>query len=138
VSDPHVVRSDADTPTLNDAEYDASPRLAPCTVTLDAPVPARLLLLCALIASASDENACVALPALLPNVRISCLLPDWLVLVRHLTVESDSQVDLSQADEATFEADVYVARPIPCPRSVMLADPVAALFVTSAKLKDAS
>lgn len=59
-----------------------------------------------------------------------------LELAWHLTEESDSQVDRSQADIDVFEAAVYVARPIPCPRIVMLADPVAARFVARPTLKE--
>eukprot|EP00291_Cryptomonas_curvata_P005011 CAMPEP_0172206896 /NCGR_PEP_ID=MMETSP1050-20130122/33499_1 /TAXON_ID=233186 /ORGANISM="Cryptomonas curvata, Strain CCAP979/52" /LENGTH=241 /DNA_ID=CAMNT_0012886083 /DNA_START=1011 /DNA_END=1734 /DNA_ORIENTATION=+ len=42
VSASHVVRSHAVLPTLIEAVYVASPRLDPCTVTLDDPVAARL------------------------------------------------------------------------------------------------
>lgn len=44
VSDSQDVRSDAVTPILVEAVYAASPRLAPCRVTLDEPVPARFAL----------------------------------------------------------------------------------------------
>ncbi len=55
VSASHVVRSHAVLPTLVDAVYVASPRLNPCTVTLDDPVAARLLRLDTLAMLSSAE-----------------------------------------------------------------------------------
>ena len=75
MSDPHVVRSDADTPTLNDAEYDASPRLAPCTVTLEDPVPALFFRRVMLTMSTSLEKLAVALPVSAANDAITRRLP---------------------------------------------------------------
>jgi hypothetical protein len=55
VSASHVVRSHAVWPTLVEAVYVVSPRLDPCTVTLDDPVAARLLRLDTLTMLSSAE-----------------------------------------------------------------------------------
>ena len=55
VSASHVVRSHAVLPTLVEAVYVVSPRLDPCTVTLDDPVAARLLRLDTLTMLSSAE-----------------------------------------------------------------------------------
>ena len=55
VSASHVVRSHAVLPTLVEAVYVVSPRLDPCTVTLDDPVAARLLRLDTLAMLRSTE-----------------------------------------------------------------------------------
>ena len=55
VSASHVVRSHAVLPTLVEAVYVVSPRLDPCTVTLDDPVAARLLRLDTLTMPRSPE-----------------------------------------------------------------------------------
>ena len=55
VSASHVVRSHAVLPTLVEAVYVVSPRLDPCTVTLDDPVAAPLLRLDTLAMLSSAE-----------------------------------------------------------------------------------
>ena len=55
VSASHVVRSHAVLPTLIEAVYVVSPRLDPCTVTLDDPVAARLRCLDTLTMPRSTE-----------------------------------------------------------------------------------
>jgi hypothetical protein len=55
VSASHVVRSHAVLPTLVEPVYAVSPRLDPCTVTLDDPVAARLLRLHTLTMLSSPE-----------------------------------------------------------------------------------
>jgi hypothetical protein len=62
VSASHVVRSHAVLPTPIDPVYVASPRLDPCTVTLDDPVAARLLRLDPLTILTSTEYPSVTLP----------------------------------------------------------------------------
>ena len=107
----------------------ASPRLAPCMVTLLAPVPPRFDLLAVLVELASIEKDCVTLPADRPAVSIARMLPTSPRPVLHRMDVSDSHVDRSHAVCESLAADVYVASPMLPPCSVPLAEPVAALFV---------
>lgn len=129
VSDCQPVRSHAVIPDLIDTLCDASPRLAPCIVTLLDPVPPRFVLLTTLVELASIETDCVTLPADRPAVSIARLLPTSPRPVLHRTDVSASHVDRSHAVCDSRTPDVYVANPMPPPSSVTLAEPVAALFV---------
>ena len=135
VSDCQAVRSHAVIPALMETVCDASPRLAPCMVTLLDPVPPRFDLRTALVELASIDTDCVTLPPDRPAVSIARMLPTspWPVL--HRIDVSDSHVDRSHAVFESLAADVYVASPMSPPCSVTLAEPVAALFVRNETLK---
>jgi len=135
VSDCQVVRSHAVIPDLMETVCDASPRLAPCTVTLLDPVPPRFDRRPELIELASIDTDCVTLPADRPAVSIARWLPTSPRPVLHRTDVSDSHVDRSHAVCESLTADVYVASPMLPPNSVMLAEPVAALFLLNTTLK---
>jgi hypothetical protein len=135
VSDCQAVRSHVVIPDLIETVCDASPRLAPCIVTLLDPVPPRFDLRTALIELASIETDRVTLPADRPAVSIARMLPTSPRPVLHRMDVSDSHVDRSHAVCESLAADVYVARPMLPPCSVTLAEPVAALFVRNERLK---
>ena len=129
VSDCHVVRSHVVGPDLDDTVCDASPRLAPCTVTLLDPVPPLFGLRTALIELASIESNCVTLPTVRPALSIARLLPTSPRPVWHRTDVSDSHVERSHAVCESLAPEVYVASPMLPPCTVMLPEPVAAMFV---------
>ena len=129
VSDSQAVRSHVVIPDLMETVCDASPRLAPCIVTLLDPVPPRFDLRTALIELASIDTDCVTLPADRPAVSIARMLPTSPRPVLHLTDVSDSHVDRSHPVCESLTADVYVASPMLPPCSVTLAEPVAGLFI---------
>jgi hypothetical protein len=138
VSDCQAVRSHAVIPDLMDTVCDASPRLAPCIVTLEDPVPPRFDLLTALVELASIETDCVTLPADPPAVSIARMLPTSPSPVWHRTDVSDSHVDRSHAVCESRTADVYVASPRLPPCRVTLAEPVAAMFMRKRILNEAT
>ena len=129
VSDCHAVRSHAVIPDLMETVCDASPRLAPCMVTLLDPVPPRFDLRTALVELASIDTDCVTLPPDRPAVTIARMLLTSPRPVLQRTDVSDSHVDRSHAVCDSRTADVYVASPMLPPCSVTLAEPVAARFV---------
>ena len=138
VSDCQAVRSHAVIPDLMETVCAASPRLAPCMVTLLDPVPPRFDLLTALVEPASIETDCVTLPADRPAVSIARMLPTSPGPVLHRTDVSDSHVDRSHAVCESHPADVSVASPMRPPCSVTLAEPVAALFARDDTLNAAA
>ncbi len=75
VSDPHVVRSHVELPTLITDVKLARPRLAPCTVTLVDPVEAPLGLRTTLSMLVSAECPEVTLPSRTPAVTFTRRLP---------------------------------------------------------------
>ena len=66
VSASQVVRSPAVWPTTEETVYPASPKLAPCTVTLADPVAPLFARLIALVGDESDDSASEALPTRAP------------------------------------------------------------------------
>ena len=138
VSDCQPVRSHAVIPDLMATVCDASPRLAPCMVTLLDPVPPRFDLPTALVELASIETDCVMLPPDRPALSIARMLLTSPRPVLHRTDVSDSQVDRSHAVCDSRTAAVYVASPMLPPCSVTLAEPVAALFVRDDTLNAAA
>ena len=136
VSDCQAVRSHVVIPDLRDEEYGASPRLAPCIVTLDDPVEAPFLLRATLTPSASIEKPSETLPRVTAAVRSTLRLlktpcPDW----QRIDVSDSHVVRSHDVYERRTDA-VYVARPRFRPTTVMLADPVAARFDRSTALID--
>ena len=129
VSDCQAVRSHAVIPDLMERVCAASPRLAPCMVTLLDPVPPRFDLRTALVELASIDTDCVTLPPDRPAVSIARMLLTSPRPVLQRTDVSDSHVDRSHAVCDSRTADVYVASPMLPPCSVTLAEPVAARFV---------
>ena len=92
VSDCHAVRSHAVIPDLMETVCDASPRLAPCMVTLEDPVEAAFLLRATLTPAPSNEKPSETLPTFNAALRSVFRLPktpcpDW-----HRIDVSDSHV----------------------------------------------
>ena len=136
VSDSQDVCSHALDPVLSHGEGDACPKLAPCTVMLADPVPARLAPLAWLIALASIENERVRHPAWRPAVSSTRWLPATPPPTWHRTDVSDSHVDRSHPVPQGLAAGVYDPTPMPRPCKVRLDAPVAAPLVHTSALNE--
>ena len=128
VSDSQALRSPAVWPTAEEPVYPASPKLAPCTVTLADPVAPRFARLVALVREDSDENASEALPARPPMLATNSRLPTTPCPPAHRIDVSDSQLVLSHAVWPGRTPPLYPPCPRPPPCTVTLDDPVPAAF----------
>ena len=114
MSDPHVVRSHAEAPSLEAAVDAAVPKLPPCTVTLADPVVAMFVRRTELLMSESNEKLWDMLPTLC-NVTDIWRLPIPPSPVWHRTDESDSHAVPSQPVRPSRDPAVYVARAMLAP-----------------------
>ena len=128
MSDSQVVRSPAVWPTAEEPVYPASPKLAPCTVTLADPVAPLFARLIALVGEDSDESATEALPARAPILATARRLPATPCPPAHRIDVSDSQLVLSHAVRPGRIPPLYPPYPRPPPCTVTLDDPVPAAF----------
>ena len=115
VSDSQDVCSHALIPALAHGVSDPSPKLAPCTVMLADPVPARLARLAWLIPLGSIEKEPDRHPACRPAVSVARWLPATPRPPLHLTDVSDSHVDRSHPVPQGLPAGVYDLIPMPPP-----------------------
>ena len=111
VSDCHAVRSHAVIPDLMETVCDASPRLAPCMVTLEDPVEAAFLLRATLTPAPSNEKPSETLPSIRPALSSVFRLPktpcpDW-----HRIDVSDSHAVCSHIVPLDLAEAVYDACP---------------------------
>ena len=128
VSDSHVDRSLLVCPSAPNTLYPNWPMLAPCSVTLAAPVAAMLALPIALTMLASCDIPALMLPCLTPMLIASCRVPITPCPAWHRTDVSASHVVRSHPVLPKLVDPVCVDRPRPDPCTVTLDDPVAALF----------
>ena len=101
-------------------------RLKPCTVITIDPVAAIFVPATMLTANTSTEWLTVTVPATCPLVKDTRRLPQPPCPAWHRTDESDSQLVTSHAVQPTLNPAVNDPCPMLEPRTVTLADPVAA------------
>jgi hypothetical protein len=128
VSDHHPDASHAVSVTRIAAEYVASPKFDPCTVTLADPVPARFRRVVMLSIGVSIDHASVTVPTRSPVVNIIRRVPRTPCDVRQCTNVSDHHSVDSHAVSVNRTASVYVVSPKLLPCTVTLTDPVPARF----------
>jgi hypothetical protein len=136
LSDSQVVRSPAVWPTAEETVYPASPKLAPCTVTLADPVAPLFARLIPLVGEDSDENASEALPTRAPILATNRRLPATPCPKPHRIDVSDSQLVLSHAVCPGRIPPLYPPCPRPPPSTVTLGDPVPAAFARLCTLSE--
>ncbi len=129
VSDIHTVSSHDVCPTRPPIPVvPASPSPAPDIVTLADPVPPRFDCPTTLIPARSTDCDTVVLPTLCPTLIATRPLP-LVTSPTKLTVHvSDTHLVTSAAVSDPRIAAVYMARPIPAPKTVTSCDPVPAAF----------
>ena len=127
-SDSHEVRSQADCPSRVATQVVSRPRFAPCTVTLPAPVAAKLLRRSTLKLPMSTLSPELTLPTRPPALMCTHLLPRIPLGTVHCALVSESQTVCSHAVWPIRAEAVYTASPILVPCKLTLADPVANEF----------
>jgi hypothetical protein len=108
VSDAHSVASHPVCPSRSLPVYVTSPMLAPCTVSINDPVPARLIQRTRLMLARSKDHACVMLPPRIPAVIITPCVPRPPRAIRHLTDVSDAHSVTSHPVCPSRALSVYV------------------------------
>ena len=134
VSDTHEVDSHPVCPARDLALLNTTPSLAPNTVIIDEPVPARFVPRDTLNDATSNDDTPLTLPPLIPPVRTTRLVPFAPCWIRHLTDVSESQLVLSHLECPPLAVTEYAPIPICAPCKVTDADPVPARFDPRIKL----
>jgi hypothetical protein len=134
-SEAHTLLSQAVLPTIASPDTLASsPRLAPCTLRLIDPDPARLDRAAMLIEGVSADSSHVALPTRAPPDTTTRPLRSSLLPTRHTSDVSDSQSEASEAVSPIRPAPDIPIIPIMPPITVTILDPVVGRFDSEARL----
>ena len=135
VSDTHpAVPSHADSPALPLTLSAYWPSMAPCTVTLDAPVVPALVRRNTLVDPKPTDRPAVTLPGTPPAVKDMRRLCTAPTPPRHRADESDIQDVPSQLVAPILSCADPDLSPTPLPYTVTLVEPVAAMFTLSMPL----
>ena len=136
MSDSQDVLSHDVPPTLIACVFANRPKLDPCNVTLEDPLPTEFALRATLKILPSDEYKTLTLPPTAPLVSVTRRLPMTPCPTCPRTDVSDSHVDRSQDVPETRREALYVAKPMLPPNKVTLADPVPPRLLRNTPLTD--